>query len=323
MSNDDKLLRLFSYFSRSLVAGARKKSVTRFSENLENLDFLVRGFTPAASKTPASATTPAIPATSQLIDMLMIDDVKFGKFIAGEAHKFFLAAMVSLERSRQVQQHNLSWQVVEHYYAAYYAVHYLMRIFGYSLTNIDDKAIKKIKEGSVVPMDGIRSGLSTIEFSIDCKEVIITKNEKGGGSHKDAWAIWIKILSQLIVECEKDHGEYSSLEIDLLAHKSFIAINDQKFNPSEIRGEVNYQFKGNSWCFEDDTNVRLSLVTKEIMKDDYNLTDAQDKILKLINNNKFIISLARRFFEYSSAEYKNGICRSLQNQFKNKIATII
>lgn len=323
MSNDDKLLRLFSYFSRDLVAGARKKSVTRFSENLEKLDFIVRGFTPATSKIPATEVAPVIPASPQVIDILMIDDVKFGKFIAGEAHKFFLAAMVSLDRSRQEQQHNLSWQVVEHYYAAYYAVHYLMRIFGYSLTNIDDKAIKKVKEGSVVSMDGIRSGLSTIEFSIDCTELLITKNEKGGGSHKDAWAIWVKIIDQLIVECKKDHGEYSSLEMELLAHKNFIVVNDQKFNPSEIRGEVNYQFKGNSWCFEDDTNSRVSLVTKELTKDDYNLTGSEDKILRLINNNKFIINLAKRFFDYSSSEYKNGICRSLQNQFKNKIVTIL
>lgn len=323
MSNDDKLLRIFSHFSRELVAGARKKSVTRFSENLDNLDFIVRGFAPATSKVSATEVAPAIPASPQIIDIFMIDDVKFGKFIAGEAHKFFLAAMVSLDRSRQIQQHNLSWQVVEHYYAAYYAVHYLMRIFGFSLTNIDDKAIRKIKEGSVVPMDGIRSGLSTMEFSIDCKELIITKNEKGGGSHKDAWAIWVKIINQLINECKKDHVEYSSLEMELLAHKSFIAVNDQKFNPSEIRGEVNYQFKGNSWCFEDETNSRVSLVTKELTKDDYNLTSSDDKILKLINNNKFIINLAKLFFEYASTEYKNGICRSLHHQFKNKIVTIL
>ncbi|OSP18341.1 hypothetical protein B6S66_11695 [Citrobacter werkmanii] len=254
--------------------------------------------------------------------MLMIDDVKFGKFIAGEAHKFFLAAMVSLDRSRQVQQHNLSWQVVEHYYAAYYSVHYLMRVLGYSLTNIDDKAIKKVKEGAVVPLDGIRSGLSTIEFSLDCKELIIIKNEKGGGSHKDAWAIWVKIINQLIVECKKDHAEYSSLEVDLLSHKNFIAVNDHRFNPSEIRGEVNYQFKGNSWCFEDNTNACMNSVTKELLEDGYNLIGTEDKILKLINNNKFIINLAKRFFNYSSSEYKHGICRSLQNQYRNRIVTI-
>ncbi|MER1492621.1 hypothetical protein [Enterobacter cloacae] len=322
MSNDDKLLRLFSYSARELVAGARKKSVTRFSESLEKLEFLVRGFSPASSKTAATATSPAIPASPQIIDMLMMDDVKFGKLIAGEAHKFFLAAMVSLERSRQAQQYNLSWQVVEHYYAAYYSVHYLMRVFGYSLTNIDEKAIRKIKDASVVQMDGIRSGLSTIEFSLDCKELIITKNEKGGGSHKDAWAIWIKIINQLIIECKKDDAEYSSLEMDLLSHKNFIAVNDQKFNPSEIRGEVNYQFKGNSWCFEDNTSSCINLVTKELGSDDYNLIGSEDKILKLINNNKFIINLAKLFFNYSSSEYKNGICRSLQHQYKNRIAIL-
>ncbi|MBK0017764.1 hypothetical protein [Kosakonia sp. S42] len=323
MSNNDKLLRLFSFSARELVAGARKKSVTKFSENLDNLDFIVKDFSPASEKIKPTATTSAQPARPQLIDLLMLDDVKFGKYISGEAHKFFLAAMISLERSRQSQQHNLAWQVVEHYYAAYYSVHYLMRIAGFSLTNIDEKALRKIKLSSVVNTDSIRSGLSTLEFSQDCKEItIIKKAEKGGGSHKDAWAIWIKIVKALIGECSKDTVEYSALEIELISHGKFIAVNDAKFNPAEIRGEVNYQFKGDAWCFEEKTNSKLNLITKEILSDDYNLTTSDDKIIKLINNNKFIINLARIFFEYSLRNYKQGICRSIQNQYKDKIPTI-
>ncbi|WNY81916.1 hypothetical protein NNQ28_16550 [Cronobacter dublinensis] len=181
MISDAKLLRIFSFSIRELVAGARKKSVTKFSEGLEDLNFVVTQFNAAQKKTDATSTTPAIAASPQSMTLLMLDEAKFGKFIAGEAHKFFLAAMISLERARQAQQHNLAWQIVEHYYAAYYSVHYLMRVAGYSLTNLDDKAVKALKRSSVASIGEMQSGLCTLTFSEDCRDVIITKNEKGGG----------------------------------------------------------------------------------------------------------------------------------------------
>lgn len=319
---NSKLLRLFSFSAREFVAGARKKSVSKFTDSLEKLDFMVSDYTAASKKINATASSLAIPAERQVLTILMLDDVKFGKLIAGEAHKFFLASMVSLERSKQEQQHNLAWQVVEHYYAAYYAVHYLMRVSGFSLTNIDEKALKAIKKSTTVPLEGVSGGLNTLEFSQDCKDIIIRKNEKGGGSHKEAWAIWVCILERLIVECRKDNEEYSSLEIELIAHRQFISVNDYQYNPSDIRAEVNYQFKGDSWCFEESKSSRISALYREIISDGYTLTSTEDKITNLINNNKFIIRLAKLFFEHSRKEYSKGICRSLHNQFKNKISTL-
>lgn len=322
MSDFYKLVRIFSFLSRELVAGARKKGVAKFSDSLHDLNFILTNIIPSSPKVKATSTTPATPAVKQQIDLYMIDDVKFAKLIAGEAHKFFLASMISLERSRQFQQHNIAWQVVEHYYAAYYAVHYLMRVAGYSLTNIDDAAIKAMMRSNVAGSTSVQSGLSTMLFSDDCVFVTLTKNEKGGGSHKEAWAIWVTILTELIDQCKSDDIEYSSLEIELKQHMSFVKINDQKFNPSEIRAEVNYQFKGQSWCFEDDTNGKIATIQSSIADDSFSLTGTDDKILKLINNNKLIINLARDFFKKSNDEYSQGICRSLRNQFRSKISTL-
>lgn len=315
MSTGEKLTRLFSFSKRDLVAGAKKKSLTRFNDNLENLNFMVRSFSPAIKKIAATNLSPKVDASPQTLELLMIDEAKFGKFIAGEAHKFFLASMVSLERARQQQQHNLAWQIVEHYYAAYYSVHYLMRVSGYSLTNIDDKAVKTLKKSSVVNLNNMQSGLCTLEFSESCDEVTIIKNDKAGGSHKHAWSIWVKIIDSLIARCKTDAAEYSSLEIDLLAHKNFVMVNDHRFNPSDIRGEVNYQFKGDAWCFEEKTNLKIGRVINEIQSDIYSLSVGDDQVSNLINNNKFIINLAKMFFEFSRAEFKQGICRSIHNQF--------
>lgn len=322
MNEEKKLLRIFSYFVRELIAGARKKSVTKFNDNLEDLDFFVTHFNAAQKKIEPTATNPGSAALPQRMQLLMLDEAKCGKFIAGEAHKFFLASMISLERSRQAQQHNLAWQIVEHYYAAYYSVHYLMRVVGYSLTNLDDKAVKALKRHSVVNIDEIQSGLCTLNISQDCKDVLITKNERGGGSHKDAWSIWVTILTDIINLCKSDPEEYSKLEIDLLAHKKFIAVNDKKFNPSDIRGEVNYQFKGDAWCFEEKTKTRVQLITRALSSDECDLYSESDKILRLVNNNKFIINFARMFFEYSKVEYAHGICRSIHHQYKDKINVI-
>ncbi len=322
MSDETKLLRLFTFLASDLISGARKRSVTKFTAGLNEINFLVSSFTPASPKIKASATSQAIPAVAQKINLFMIDEKKFAKLIAGEAHKFFLASMISLERARQSQQHNLSWQIVEHYYSAYYAVHYLMRVCGYSLTNIDDASLKTIVKSSTVPMTNPSGGLSTITFSDDCTQVVITKNEKGGGSHKDAWAIWAQILDKIMIEAKKDDHEYSSLELNLVMHRKFITTNDQKYNPSDIRGEVNYQFKGDSWCFENDINHRVNSLHKEILNDTYSLVDSDDRVINLINNNQFIINLARSYFKASTEQYSYGICRSIHNQYKNKISTL-
>lgn len=322
MSNSEKLLRIFSFSSRDLVAGARKKSVVKFTDSLHKLDFLLTSFIPASPKIKATALTSAAPAIKQEICLLMIDDIKFAKLIAGEAHKFFLASMISLERSRQFQQHNISWQIVEHYYAAYYAIHYLMRIVGFSLTNVDDMALKTMVKANLTGTAGAQGGLCTMEFSENCVDIKLIKNEKGGGSHKEAWAIWVRIINDLINSCKIDDVEYSSLELELNQHMNFIKINDQKFKPSEIRAEVNYQFKGEAWCFEDKTNAKITKMQKEINSDSYSLIETNDNLLNLINNNKFIINLARNFFRKSAEEYSFGICRSLRNQFKSKITTL-
>ena len=47
MSNSDKLLRLFSHSARGLVAGARKRSVSKFTAELHKLDFLLTNFVPS------------------------------------------------------------------------------------------------------------------------------------------------------------------------------------------------------------------------------------------------------------------------------------
>ncbi|ARD58961.1 hypothetical protein Y71_03155 [Kosakonia radicincitans DSM 16656] len=322
MNNETELLRLFSITARELVAGARKKSVTRFNDSLEKMHFIVTDFDPAQKRIEATATMPAVSASPQIMKILMLEEAKFGKFIASEAHRFYLASLVSLERSRQSQPHNLAWQVVEHYYAAYYSVHYLMRISGFSLSNLDDKAVKAFKKSALVPLDKLQAGLSTLEFTEDCRDITIIKNDKGGGSHKDAWSIWTKILNNLIIACQSDPVEYASTAIKLIEHRRFIAVNDKKFNPSDIRGEVNYQFRGDSWCFEEKTNDRINMINQELIDDDYDLFNRSDRIQNLINNNKFIINLARVFFEYSMEAYPNGICKSIRHQFKNKISII-
>jgi len=322
MNDDVKFMRLFSFMMRELVAGANKKSVSKFTEEMKKLNFTITDFIPGSKEISATDTSPRIDAVRQTMKMIMSDEIKFGKLIAGEAHKFFLASMVSLDRSRQSQEHNIAWQIVEHYYAAYYAVHYLMRLAGYSLTNIDDATLKIIKTSAIMDIKSANGGLSTVEFSQDCKEIVIRKNGKGGGSHKEVWAIWIKILDVIIGAAQEDDHEYSSLEIKLQEHKRFIRISEEKFSPSDIRAEVNYQFKGDTWCFMDADNPRITKIKQHIDSDAYTLDASQDKVIRLINNNKLIISLARSAFTYSIKNYARGICRSINSQYKERICTL-
>lgn len=308
MIEHEKLLRLFTSLLRQEVVGAKKRGKAKVSEDIAKMNFIMTSFTPGPKQT---------------IELQMIDSKDFAVKIAGEANKFFLASMVSLERAKQIHNHNISWQIVEHYYAAYYSVHYLMRLSGYSVTNIDGAVFKKMIDSRVFPgaPPDIKGGLCSLRFDNSCEKVEIQKKEKGGGSHKDAWEVWSEIVKDLIVLAEGDIAEYAPLLMSLQEHSKFIERSAGYFSPPEIRGEVNYQFKGDSWCFEDKVRDKIDKIRRIINDDNVITVQTKDSVSNLINNNNLIIRLARSVFEYSVESYDKGMCRVIKKQYKDRIST--
>lgn len=299
-----KAIRLLGPLMVEGVLSVRNHSHDRLVEMLHELHFITRSI---------------IKTADHIIVKLQILDVEpLYQLLAGEANRFLLASRVSHERSTQNQLNNASWQAIENYYAAYYGVHYLLRLTGVSVTNLDARGTSSIAQSCykahstcTVPL-----GLYTIKFDVTSEVLTLTKKiKKSGGSHQDAWQLWEELIEKLCLQTVTDPNEYAGISMDLIEHKQFLKKSTGKYNPPEIRGEINYQFRGNSWIFEKNASRSIGILQRSI-------SSAQSSPLKevtpkgLIANNKIIINLAKAVFIHAAEKYPKGVCKVLLNKYK-------
>lgn len=300
-----KITRLFSPITVEGLLAVKRVSHERLVELFVDIDFSTQDVTKTEEEL--------------LIKLHILDKDSFYRALAGEANKFFLASRVSQNRAIQDQNNNASWQIVEHYYAAYYAVHYLLRLTGISLTNLDDKAINAINRSSLGKDWGVKipTGLYRMKYDDLSGDLVLQKDlkKKTGGSHKDAWELWDDLLGKLKAQASTDMVEYASVDIDLGVHKSFVVKSNKKYNPPEIRGEINYQFKGGAWVFEDRSKEKIKSIQKIISKQIIAKPVKSATTEGLVASNEFIIEMAKAVFDNASVRYPKGICRSLSNKY--------
>lgn len=310
MTNLVKIERLFKQLTCPSILGAGKIAHGRAIEKLDDLNFTL---------------TNVVPPPHQKISLRMIDSKEFAYYMAGEANRFFLASMVSWSRSQSEENENLSWQVVEHYYSAYYAVHYLIRIAGLSLTNVDKPTLRTILRSNMTGnvFNNLESGLNLMRYDSACENITLEKKDKKGGSHIDAWASWVSVVERLILETNADIQEYAETAVSLSEHLGFIKRANDTFSPTVIRNEVNYQFSNNAWCFDGLTKEKIRRVRKVINENSLLLRNNGDMLESLICNNNLIISLAKKVFKSASENNSKSICRLLLTKYKQKIPTLV
>lgn len=304
-----KLTRLYLPLLIPGILDAKRMSYDRFVEKIEDLEFVTRSVTQDAKEIS--------------IHLQIIDEELLQHLLSGEANKFWLASMFTLNRAHQMQNGNVAWQAVEHYYAAYYAVHYLLRISGVSLTNLDSKAISVIESNNFgVPISGnIPNGLYTIRYDKNNSTLQLKKNikNKGGGSHKDAWRLWEELILRLLKEAETDTVEYANTAVQLSEHRSFVVRSTDQYNPPEMRGEINYQFKGGVWIFEKNASKSINELQSFIPQPAVAPVKAPLNVKNLMSNNKIIIELAKKMFLHGANNYPRSICRHLAHKYSTHL----
>lgn len=292
-----------------LIEGAlavRQNSNDRLVEVLHELEFSTKSI---------KQTLDGIEIELQILDV----DLLY-RLLVGEANKFLLASRVSHERSTQNQPSNASWQTIESYYAAYFGVHYLLRLTGVSITNLDSRGVASIERSNygAKPNFTIPGGLYVMVYDEPSKILRLTKNTKrSGGSHQDAWRLWDDLIDRLRSRTNTDPVEYAALSIDLAEHKRFLVRSASKYNPPEIRGEINYQFRGGAWVFEKGASKSVGILQRSLSADGVpSMSVAAATPAGLISINKFIIILAKEVFLHASEKYPRGVCRSISNKYK-------
>jgi hypothetical protein len=304
------LVRLLNPLTIEGVLKAPRSSHDRLVEKLHDLEFMTRSI---------------VQTTSELtIELQILDADLLHQLLAGEANKFLLASRLSHDRSKQNQSDNASWQTVEHYYAAFYAIHYLIRITGVSLTNLDSRATDEIQKNylTAVTKNPIPEGLYTLRYNNLTKTLTLIKKTKKrpGGSHQEVWQLWLELIEKLSIETSTDITEYLGASIDLAEHKAFIVKSDAKFNPPEIRGEINYQFRGGAWIFEKNANNSIRRLQNAISDSNFRSSHRAPSPEGLVSSTKLIIGLATAVFLSCSEKYPKGICRSLANKYSKYIS---
>lgn len=300
-----KAIRLLGPLMVEGVLSVRNHSHDRLVEMLHELQFITRSIT---------KTNDHI-----IINLQILDVEPFYRLLAGEANKFLLASRVSHERSTQDQLNNASWQAIENYYAAYYGVHYLLRLTGVSVTNLDARGTNSIERSNygAPPTFPVPGGLYIIKFDDASKILTLTKSiKKSGGSHQDAWQLWENLIEKLRLQTNTDPMEYASISIDLAEHKRFLIKSTAKYNPPEIRGEINYQFRGGLWVFEKNAARSIGILQRSISGAEPFTSSGAATPEGLIANNKIIISLAKAVFMHAAEKYPKGVCRALSNKYK-------
>lgn len=288
------------------VATAKRTSHTRLVEQLTDVGFMTRKIDPK----PDSID----------IEIQVLDKDAACELIAGEAIKFFLASRLSYLRSAQDQPRNAAWQTVEHYYAAYYAVHFLLRVTGTLLSNLDKSATDAIGRNLLTgpPSPPVPTGLYLLSYEESGGTLSLVKNlrRSGGGSHQDAWMLWFQLVAKMQVNSQKDPREYIAVSLDLVEHRRFLELSTGRYRPPELRGEINYQFKGGTWEFEAsafDSIRKAQLAIRQARQGTISRAHSWEG---LVSNNLLIIELARTVFCKFAADYPRSIFRSAANKYK-------
>lgn len=302
-----KLLRLLIPIMVEGALAVRRDSQNRLIEMLHQLEFVTRDIT---------STSDYFSIELQILDV----DLLY-RLLVGEANKFLLASRISHDRSNQSQVNNASWQTVEHYYAAYYGVHYLLRLTGISITNLDSRSASAITRSSFWQKNPlpIPTGLYVMRYNNLTQILTLKKNVKKGpgGSHQEVWKLWEELVEKLKSRTDSDLVEYISTAVDLAAHKSFLTKSTAKYNPPDIRNEINYQFKGGSWVFEANSRRSIDRIQRSIADTHSEILTQTSTPEGLVSNNKIIIGLAKAVFLHAADKYPKSICRSLASKYSS------
>lgn len=148
-----------------------------------------------------------------------------------------------------------AWATIRSYYAAFFAAHALLRVFGYSYSQLESEHTKKIFE--MAKMLNVQGGAIKIEsgfYSIHIdKSFTRLMFEKKNESHKDLWRGFLELIEKLIADIATTTA-ISTHKIkaqDLLMEaRRGVTKDGSRFMGnwlSELRNQVNYQHLHGAW----------------------------------------------------------------------------
>lgn len=169
-------------------------------------------------------------------------------------------AMAAIESISGVQADGMfpkssAWATIRSYYAAFFAAHSLLRVFGYSYSQLEFDHTKKIFEmAKALNVHGIHTKIESGFYSIQIDKTFTTLVfEKKNDSHKDMWKGFLILIDSLIANIGAT-AAISAHRIkaqDLLMEtRRGVTKNGSRAMGnwlSELRNQVNYQHSHGAW----------------------------------------------------------------------------
>lgn len=188
---------------------------------------------------------------------------------------------------------------------------------------MDSKSTEIIARSSfgTIKPQSIPSGLYVMRYDENQQTLRLEKNTKKGpgGSHQEAWALCEELVDKLKLQAESDPIEYTSTAVELNTLKNFLVKSTAKYNPPDIRGEINYQLKGGTWIFEQNSKKSIGRIQRSIISDKIIMPSRNADPDELVASNKVIISIAKATFQSASERFPKSICRSIANKYSRYI----
>lgn len=148
-----------------------------------------------------------------------------------------------------------AWGIIRTYYATFFAIHSIMRMFGKSCSQLENDHVNKIYESAAImgKTGGLRNldkGFYAITITNNYKTVTFKKYKD---SHRDTWGEFLMLIDDLILKSStattiaKYKAEIYELLIAIKKGITRSRCTDKGNWLSQIRNSVNYQHSLGVW----------------------------------------------------------------------------
>lgn len=231
------------------------------------------------------------------------------EFYSHEADRFAAAAFESIEVSRSDPTHHprsIGWRLIKAYYAAFFALHALIRIHGWACTRLTADTINLINKqiAALYPnSDKVSGGLYFIRADQSGSELSFEKINTGatGGSHECLWGflqIYIDEIINTTLSFRLDHEETQVVVSTLESFKTFVQKKGGAVWFTQVRNRINYSHGYGAWFPYTGSTCDLTRIDRAIEKwkeaPDLNIPNtSDDEPLQFAAACSFIVSICR------------------------------
>jgi hypothetical protein len=196
------------------------------------------------------------PQTATVFSLQVIREADFLSSIAYDSNRMACAAIETMVAITQIKTlpRSTAWLIIQAYYAAFFAAHALLRMFGVVCFQIDATtaaALARVanSQGSLPPT-GFEKGFYVCTYDSTTKLLSFTKSAAASrGSHEILWEVFIQKLRQMAHELLAASSIYTPFAVKLTELETILCERGHATGGSlsNIRNSVNYRHEFGTW----------------------------------------------------------------------------